>query len=272
MRFVGVWVGLVVLVMQLGTAHSTSVRNVRRVRVAERELRQMLRFEVTLAPHELAALGSPSAGLVREVLVDAASVVKKGQRLVSIEPVKGGKPISVLAPFDGIVISRSAVLGVYVGEGVPVVTVATTLSSLRAEIEVPETQARMVTIGQNLSLRFEAFPDRLFEATLVTRVPWIDARTRTQHCDAALANPDHALLPGMSGVASLLVAQRTGPAAPTAAVTHEGDRAFVFRIVAGKVTKTPVQLGITDGDFVEVVSGATSDDELVIGAQDGQTL
>ena len=271
MRFLGVLVVMWSVVSQAAPS-APSGRSVRRVRVAERELRQILRFEVSVAPRELAALGSPSAGLVHEVLVDAGTVVKKGQRLVGISPARGGKVWSVLAPFDGVVISRSAVAGVYVGEGVPVVTVASSLSSLRAEIDVPEVLTPLVKIAAIVTLSFETYRDRVFQATISSCVPWIDARTRTQHCDAALPNPDLGLIPGMSGTASLVVGQHKGLAAPTAAISREGDRAYVLRAVAGKAAKAEVRLGITDGDFVELVSGAVADDELLIGAQDGQKL
>ena len=128
------------------------------------------------------------------------------------------------------------------------------------------TEAAIVTLS------FETYRDRVFQATISSCVPWIDARTRTQHCDAALPNPDLGLIPGMSGTASLVVGQHKGLAAPTAAISREGDRAYVLRAVAGKAAKAEVRLGITDGDFVELVSGAVADDELLIGAQDGQKL
>jgi len=170
------------------------------------------------------------------------------------------------------VISRTAVPGVFVTEGGSLLTVASDLSSLRAELEVPETLVPMLKVGTQISLAFESYPGRVYAATVVTQVPWIDARTRTQHCDAAVANPDHALLPGMSGVATWVYAQHPGLAAPNAAIVREGDHAFVLRAVGGKAVKVPVSLGILDGELVEILTGAAENDELLLGLKEGQKV
>jgi multidrug efflux pump subunit AcrA (membrane-fusion protein) len=244
---------------------------VKRYKVERHDLKVTLKVSAVLAAHELAALAAPAAGIVQTVSTDVAHRVKKGDQIATIASSKGGKVV-VAAPFDGIVITRAAVIGVFVPEGAPLATVASDLTKLRAELEVPELASTMIHIGVPVTLTFDALPGKVYSATLATRVPWIDTRTRTQHAEAEVANPDLSLLPGLSGVATGVTNQRSGLAIPGVAIGHDGEKAYVFRAVNGKAVKTPIQAGIVDGDFVEVLSGLNEKDEALVGVKEGDSV
>jgi len=245
---------------------------IKRLKVERRDLRITLKVPAVLAAHELAALGAPTGGVVQTVNVDVAHRVKKGDVIATIAPSKGGKAIPVTAPFEGIVITRAAVPGVYMPEGAPLATVASDLTKLRAELEVPELASAMIHLGVPVTLAFDALPGKVFQSALATRVPWIDTRTRTQHAEAEVANPDLTLLPGLSGVATLVTSQRSGLAIPGVAIGHDGEKAYVFRAVNGKAVKTPISAGIVDGDLVEVLSGLGEKDEVLVGVKEGDSV
>lgn len=56
---------------------------------------------------------------------------------------------------------------------------------------------------------------------------------------------------------------------PAAAVVHEGPDAAVFVVSDGKAHRHPVQTGLTDGANVEIVSGITAGDRVIVDGQTG---
>src|SRR5689334_12029481 len=86
--------------------------------VEKRDIKATLRLGVTASPYLWAQLAAPANGVVKQVLVDLASRVKKGDKLAVV-----GAKDAVLAPFDGIVVSRNALPGVWVREGDALFTV-----------------------------------------------------------------------------------------------------------------------------------------------------
>ncbi len=244
----------------------------RRVRVERRDLHPYLSLPASVAPSQFAAVISPAFGLIKEVNVDLAARVKKGQALAVVAP-RAGKPVVVQAPFDGVVVERGAVAGVFVTEGAALFNIVD-IETVRIELEVAELDIAKVKVGQELSASFEAMPDRVYAGRVAVCVPWINARTRTQHADGVVENHDRLLLPGMSGIARLPLGDRPQVLViPSAAVGHDGRQSFVFRPLAGHAVKTPIVLGVSDGDWLEIVGGLSAGDEVLLGvAKDGEAV
>ncbi len=243
-----------------------------RVRAERRDLHPVLAVPATVAPSQFAAVISPAFGLIKQVNVDLAWQVKKGQVLATLVP-RAGKPVVVQAPFDGVVIESDAVAGVFVAEGAVLFNVVD-IDNVRIELEIPEIDVSQVKVGQELSARFEAYPDKLYTGRVQVCVPLINARTRTEHADGVIENRTHSLLPGMSGMARIALADRSQALViPAAAVGHDGQRGFVYRPIGGHAVKTPLALGLADGDWVEVSGGLQAGDEVLVGvAKDGEAV
>ena len=72
---------------------------------------------------------------------------------------------SIRAPFDGYIQQRMVSLGELVKAQMPVMTVVR-VDPLKLRSEIPERMAPWVKVGQPLTLRVDAFPDRSFAATV----------------------------------------------------------------------------------------------------------
>ena len=102
----------------------------------------------------------------------------------------------VRAPFSGQLGVRQVDFGQYLSAGTAIVTL-TDLDTLHADFTLTEQTRSALVVGQDIEIRVDAFPDRVFPAKLTTIEPQIDPTTRSIRLEATLDNPGHLLLPGM---------------------------------------------------------------------------
>jgi len=114
---------------------------------------------------------------------------------------------TLVAPWDGIVLTRSVEPGATVMPGGVVLEIGR-LDQLELTVYLAEDEFGRVTPGQSASVRVDAYPDRVFTGTVLrvadeaeftpTNVQTKEDRTRLVYAvTIGLANPDLALKPGM---------------------------------------------------------------------------
>lgn len=173
------------------------------------------------------------------------------------------------APFDGVVVTRRLDPGALVGTSSPVLTVAR-IDVLRIFLSVNERQAPLVRVGQTAQVRFDAFPERTFEAQVGRLAPAFDPLTRTLDAELQISNADRVLKPGMYGQAELELARHEGAVVvPTGAVQLSNGRAFIFVVNGDQVKRTEVTLGEELGEQLEIRSGLTAGTKVVTRGIDG---
>jgi membrane fusion protein (multidrug efflux system) len=77
----------------------------------------------------------------------------------------------------------------------PVMTVVR-VTPLIVKAEIPERMAPWIRVGQPLTLRVDAFPDKTFAATLSRISPGVNTQTRTFAFEGSVPNTDAVLKPG----------------------------------------------------------------------------
>lgn len=117
------------------------------------------------------------------------------------------KKLSLTAPWDGVVLSRNAEVGQTALPGGTLLEIGR-LSSLELIVYLPEERFGLVTPGQAVRVRVDAYPDRVFAGTVLrmadeaeftpTNVQTKEDRSRLVYAVViGLENPDLALKPGM---------------------------------------------------------------------------
>lgn len=189
----------------------------------------------------------------------------------------------ITSPLDGVVWQRRLDPGALVGlaSGTTILTVAR-IDTLRAFVAVNERFATRVQIGQSAFVELDALGDKRVEGKVVRLAPGFDATTRTLEAEVRIDNSDGALRPGMYGRGGIVL--ETHPKAivvPVAGVqiSEKGRSCFVLAAEvpapAGaphalyKVARRAVQTGVDGGDWFEVTSGLTADDQVVVAGADG---
>jgi HlyD family secretion protein len=185
------------------------------------------------------------------------------------------------APFDGVVTQRNINTGHFVqtgsGEQRQPLFVVTQADVVRVFLDVPETEAPLVDVGDAAEITVDALARQPVMGK-VTRTGWsLHAATRTLRTEVDIPNPDGKLRPGMYVHVAVVLDERSDAlVVPASAIVSDGSRPFCVAVLDGKAVMLPVDLGMRAGGEVEITSGLTGDEILVrsgaAGLVDGQPL
>jgi len=186
----------------------------------------------------------------------------------------------IRAPFDGVVVTKSANVGDIVTpfssavDSKGAVVNMADLSTLEVEADVSESSLSKITIGQPCEILLDALPDARFSGTVSRQVPTVDRAKATVTTKVRFDKLDDRILPDMSAKVSFLSAKVDQAAnKPTIAVSSdavvtrdgkptvfrlktEGDRTIAEAVV--------VTTGATYPDAIEVTSGNLKSGEKLI--------
>ncbi|MFO1095379.1 MAG: efflux RND transporter periplasmic adaptor subunit [Planctomycetaceae bacterium] len=188
--------------------------------------------------------------------------------------------LEVKAPYDSVVTLRNVDPGHYVrssAENAAAVLAVARMDKLRVYLDVPEAEAGFVSDGDPAFVRVQALSGREYTAK-VSRTSWALANeNRSLRVEIDIENQDDLLRPGMYATVKITLDQRPNVLTlPATAVVRDGTQTQVCVVRDGKIARTPVHLGLRAGDDVEIVSGVTEADEVVLirsdGLADGQAV
>jgi membrane fusion protein (multidrug efflux system) len=177
---------------------------------------------------------------------------------------------SVQAPFAGVVAQRQANAGDVVTPGTALFTVVDP-GSMQLEASVPAEALTQVRVGMPVDFKVNGYPNRSFTGRITRINPTADAATRQVKIVASIPNAGNTLVGGLFAEGRVASESRTAPMVPLAAVDERGLRPTVVRLRNGKIEKVEVTLGLRDAaaETVEVMSGLTAGDTLLLGAARG---
>lgn len=178
----------------------------------------------------------------------------------------------IVAPFDGVVTKRYADTGALVQAGtasstqaMPVVTIAQ-YDRLRLVLPVPEEDVPAVHLGSLVDVNVLALR-RHFVGKVARFADSLDMQTRTMHTEVDVENPRATLVEGMYANVTLVLHQdQHALSVPLQAVTRNGSSASVLLVnPQDRIELRPVHLGLEGATRVEVLSGLSLNDRVVIG-------
>jgi membrane fusion protein (multidrug efflux system) len=171
----------------------------------------------------------------------------------------------VRAPFAGVVGQRFVSLGDYVTTTSPLLTLQT-VDPQRAVIEVPERHAATLKLGQTVEFTVAAEPGRTFAARVDFIDPVVQNANRTIMVKGLARNPGGVLKPGMFVEARLATSTRANAVViPEDAVQPQRTANIVWVVANGKASRRVVQLGVRSQGIVEVLSGVSPGELVVVG-------
>jgi membrane fusion protein (multidrug efflux system) len=231
-------------------------------------MRRVLGGSATLAPSVTASVTAGVGGVVLVLHADLNGVVRRGDVLAVVGPPGGGpgRRHPVRSPIDGVVLERRVSIGDPVEPARTVLYALGNVDALVGRGEVAESSATMIRAGAPVRMRVDAMPGREFEST-VGRVDVAITPSHTMGYEFPVANPDHALQPGMSCSAQVIVDTREGAlVVPEEAIAREGDDERVFVASEGRASARRVVTGIREGGLVEVTGGLSDGDRVLTPA------
>ena len=180
----------------------------------------------------------------------------------------------IVAPFNGVITRRNVDNGALVQAGtnsntqaLPVVSVAET-DLFRLSLPIPESAVPLIRLADIVSVHVSAL-NRDFEGKISRFAHALDEDTRTMHTEVDVPNPGGKIVAGMfADVTLTLVKKESVLAVPIQAVTRNGSEASVLVVdPRGRVEERKVELGIEGASNVEVVSGLSPKELVVIGSR-----
>jgi len=170
------------------------------------------------------------------------------------------------APFDGVVAARFVDLGDQVsGNSVAPLFVVEDPSVLRMVTHVPERDAVLVDVGDSVTITVDAIPGKQF-TTSVSRLSGSLSMGKAQRMrvEAEIPNPDGELPAGLYGSARILLEQKEKAIlVPSGAVRSGENPVCVYVVEGGVLRHVPVELGLDEGQWIEVTSGLKGNEAIV---------
>jgi RND family efflux transporter MFP subunit len=194
-----------------------------------------------------------------------AANVRRLEDLVSFE--------KVYAPFDGVITVRNTDTGwlINAGAGSPSAELfqLSQTSTLRIFVAVPEVYSRAAGVGSTATLTLDEFPSETFHGKVTRTSQSIDLASRTLNTEIDVDNPTGQLLPGAYVHVHLKLPTQTRAVilpANTLLFRSEGLRVGVVR--NGRAQLTPITIGVDYGQSVQVTSGLTLKDQVIVSPSD----
>lgn len=169
----------------------------------------------------------------------------------------------IRAPFDGRIGLRNVSLGAYVSP-VDIIATIRQVDQLKLEFTVPEKYSTVFKAGKKVSFDIDG-ASKEFSATVMATEYFIDANTRSLNVKGLVKSTDPALVPGAYAKVDLdLDRDNNAIIVPTQAIIplSRGKQVILYR--NGKPDFKEVTTGIRDSTYIQVVSGLSIGDTVLI--------
>ena len=197
-----------------------------------------------------------------------AGIVESDQAAVATATINLGYT-RIVAPFDGIVTSRSVDVGNLVTVGTatsttPLFTV-TDRTKLRVYVHVPEVYSGVLKPGLTADFTVTEYPGRKFTAVLAASAGAMSSANGTQLVQFVIDNKDGALKPGdYANVHLKLPTGKGNVRLPATALLFRDEGMMVATVDAtGHVHLKPISIGSDMGNVVDVNGGIRLKDQVI---------
>ncbi len=180
----------------------------------------------------------------------------------------------ITAPFSGVISKRYADTGAMIQAGISSQTQAMPLvklsevDRLRLVLPVPESVAPRIRLGAPVEVRVPSL-NRSFPGKIARFTGKVQFSTRTMETEVDVENPRAVLMPGMYAEAVLTLERKPEAlAVPLAAIAARDTNPTVLVLNAANcLEERAVKLGMETPDRVEVLSGLSANDAVLVGSR-----
>jgi HlyD family secretion protein len=176
------------------------------------------------------------------------------------------------APFAGVIAEVNGELGEFVTPspvGIPTPPTIDLVDGTCLYISAPidEVDAPAIRTGLPARISLDAFPNRIFPGHVRRVAPYVldqEKQARTVEIEAEIDDTgDELLLPGYSADVEVILDSRDDTLRVPTTVIRDGNSVFVYDPDTGRIEERRVEIGISNWEYTEVVSGLAAGDRLV---------
>ena len=211
------------------------------------------------------------AGKITNILVNVGDIVKKGQVIAYVNPLRAGAVYNdspVTSPIAGRITSLPTTVGSTVAQSSPIATVALT-DDLEVKINIAERFISRISANQKASVTFDAYPSVEFSAHVFEISPILDTSTRTMGVKLRFDRKDDRVKVGMYGRVKVVTESvKDAIVVPSTAVVTRDSKNYIFVVEPhsdkrSTVKFVPVTVGLTVDNKTEIAQGLKAGDEIV---------
>ena len=180
---------------------------------------------------------------------------------------------NIVAPFDGVVTARNVDVGSLVradGTNAPALFTVADIHQMRIYVAVPESYAASLKDGMKATLELPEYPDRTFDATIVTTSHAIDQKSRTLLVELIADNKAGLLAPGAFARVHFEIPPDTKRLTIPASALLYRDNATQVAIVGvdNRIAFKKVHIARDLGTEVEIAGGLRQDQRIIANPPD----
>jgi HlyD family secretion protein len=166
------------------------------------------------------------------------------------------------SPINGVVLDRPISIGTRVAINDAIMRVAdVTPRNLVMRAAVDEEDVAKVSVGQTVRLTLYSFAGKVFTGTVTRVYDQADPERRTFEIDVRMEDAGDRLSPGMTGELAFITASRDSAIVIPAQAVQDGS---IYLVRDGRLLRIDADIGIKSVERVEVLSGLTAGDRVVI--------
>ncbi len=178
---------------------------------------------------------------------------------------------TIYAPFSGVITARNTDIGALIGAGGGAKELfhIAAMDRLRIFVNVPQIYARAASPETPADISVQELPGQKFTGKVARTAQSIDPSSRTLLVEIDLENAKDAILPGSFAQVHLkLPTSATTFRLPVNTLIFRSEGLRVATVKDGTVSLMPITLGRDFGSTVEVVSGLTGAESIVVNPPD----
>ena len=154
------------------------------------------------------------------------------------------------------------------------------MNVVKASVGIIEDDLNKVKVGNEALVKVKTITEPV--KGVVTKIsPTVDLRTRNATVEITIQNPEYKLKPGMFAEVSVIIEKHTLTLLVPADAVFEKDgkhhlyvvnrktKSSVNEVNSGKAKLTPVVLGFKSEDKVEIISGVSAGDRVIVSGHFG---
>ena len=175
----------------------------------------------------------------------------------------------VRSPIAGVVAERIVKLGDRIGPSTKLY-VLVNMRSLISRAHIPGSELRNISVGQPARIATNLLPDVDFPGRIIRISPVVDPNSGTFRVTLAIDDANGGLRPGMFVTTHIITATHDQALlVPKRAIIYDDGHPHVFVVQDSTARKIQLDIGFEDTENLEVLSGVSQGDSIVVVGQNG---
>jgi len=251
------------------------IHSVKSMIIEKTNLTEYLTMNGNIQPINTISVYPNIGGKITKVLVTLGSTVKRGEKIAEVDPSTPGSYYDaspVYAPISGSITALPLTVGTSVSTSTSIAQIGN-IDTLQIKANVPERDIAVLKNGLKADVVLTAYKNETLKAHIIRVSPIVDEVSRSKEIYFAFDKEDSRVNAGMYAKIKLYTTEHKNIIAiPFDSVRTIDEKYFVYVInTDSSVAETEITLGVNVDGIVQVLSGLSEGQKIVVSANQSLT-